>query len=270
MITKRIAIIGVGNMGGAIARRLLDKNVVGASNLFLCNKTLADLDEYRGFGCLVTDEIAEAVKNADVILFAVKPQVFLALLPELKKFIKPGQLILTIAAGVPIDFLKQAFGQSQPVVRIMPNLCAMIGESMSVWVKSEEVTRGQEAVVKEILQAIGKEIMFSKEELIDAATAISGSGPAYLFYLTEILETNARDLGIPAGAATLLARQTVIGSARLLANSEKSAKELRLGVTSKGGTTEAAFVVFDAINLKAVFKNGVRAAWIRAKELRKE
>ena len=121
--------------------------------------------------------------------------------------------------------------------------------------------------MEEILQAIGQEVLLDDENLIDAVTAISGSGPAYVFYLTELLEQSAQHLGIPEKAAALLARQTIIGSAKLLGESERSAKELRLQVTSKGGTTEAAFEKFEGSNLKKVFFNGIRAAYERAKEL---
>jgi len=127
----------------------------------------------------------------------------------------------------------------------------------------------QEKFVSNLLQAVGKEAIVEDERLMDAVTAISGSGPAYVFYLAELLEMNAVNLGIPTEVAEVLAKQTVVGSARLLGASERSAKELRLSVTSKGGTTEAAFNTFDDINLKAVFRNGIRSAWRRSRELSK-
>ena len=277
MFTNRLTIIGVGNMGRMIALGLLDKGILRPEQLILSNPTIADLADFKIKGVVVTDNNINAINQGDIVLLAVKPQVFPTLLKEFThsgtsqisnfKFQISNKLIISIAAGVTIESIKRALGEKQCVVRVMPNLCAMVGESMSGWVKSAEVTLEQASLVKELLQSIGKEVELEDERLIDAVTAVSGSGPAYVFYLAEILEQNAKDLGIPDGAARLLARQTIIGSAKVLGQSSWSAKELRLKVTSKGGTTEAAFNTFEEINLRAVFKNGIRAAWRRAREL---
>lgn len=291
MINKKLAIIGVGNMGNAIALRLLEEKLIEPQNLYLCDSIFVKskiknqkskvqikdqkyeyLDLFKNI--TLTDNFKVIIDKVDIVILAVKPQVFPTLFKEFQmsnvKLQMSNKLIISIAAGIPISNIKNYLGVKQPVIRVMPNLAAMVGESMSVWVKSIEVTKDQEDIAREVLQSIGKEIYLENEDLIDAVTAISGSGPAYVFYLTELLESNARDLGIPPDAASILARQTVVGSAKFLANLEKSPKELRLNVTSKGGTTEAAFKTFDEINLKAVFRNGIKAAWSRAKELRVE
>ena len=267
-MNKKLAIIGVGNMGKAIVSSLLAQKIIPPENLFLSDSHRKALDEYAKQGVVICSSNAQAVQQADVIVLAVKPQSFPALLKELRNSIGEDKLIISIAAGIEMQTIKASFGSSQPVVRVMPNLCAAVGESMSVWVKSKEVNEEQEAVVKEVLQAIGAEVSVDDEDLIDAATAISGSGPAYVFYLTELLEQSALNLGLPEKAANLLARQTILGSATFLGQSDKSAKELRLQVTSKGGTTEAAFEKFEQSNLKKVFFNGIRAAYQRAKRLR--
>jgi pyrroline-5-carboxylate reductase len=268
MITQKLAIIGVGNMGKAIVSGLLAQKTIKPENLLLSDPHHVSLEVFEEQGIILCSTNEEAVDKADIILLAVKPQAFPLLLKELKNSLSKDQLIISIAAGIEIQSIKQAFSSTQPVVRVMPNLCATVGESMSVWVKSKEVTKEQEQVVKALLQAVGQEVLLDKEELIDAVTAISGSGPAYVFYLTELLEHSAQTLGIPEKAAKLLARQTIIGSAKVLGQSEKSAKELRLQVTSKGGTTEAAFEKFEESNLKKVFFNGIRAAHERAKVLK--
>jgi pyrroline-5-carboxylate reductase len=268
MKLSKLSIIGVGNMGGAIASCLLDNGVVVAGDLFLYDPSDWRLEEFRERGVFVADSLGDAVERAGVVLLAVKPQVFPTLLVDLKSIINSKQLIISIAAGIKIASIKKVLGEKQPVVRVMPNLCATVEESMSVWVKSD-VSKEQERFAVKLLQAVGKEAMIEDEGLMDAVTAVSGSGPAYVFYLAELLEMNARDLGLPDEVAEVLARQTVIGSAKLLEGSDKSAKELRVNVTSKGGTTEAAFKAFEEINLKAVFRNGVRAAWRRSKELSK-
>lgn len=267
MTSQKLAIIGVGNMGGAIASRLLAKKTIAPENLILYDPHSSGLSSFKDQGVKVLSGLKEALGQSDIILLAVKPQVFPDLLPEIKKFIKKDQLIISIAAGIPVSFIKNLIGENQPVIRVMPNLNAMVGASMSVWVKSPEVTSDQVLFTKKILQAIGREVYLSDESLIDAATAVSGSGPAYVFYLAELLESNARDLGFSDEEARVLSRQTIIGSAEFLKNSGKSPKELRLNVTSKGGTTEAAFTVFDSINLRSVFNKGIKAAWQRAKQL---
>lgn len=268
MITQKLSIIGVGNMGSAIASCLLDKKTIQPSNLILYDPASALMEKIEKDGAVIAPSLESAVKQSEILLLAVKPQVFANLLPEIKKFIKKDQLIISIAAGIPLAYIKNGIGQNQQVIRVMPNLCAMVGESMSVWVKSSEVTSEQAGNTREILRSIGKEVFLDNENLIDAATAISGSGPAYYFYLTEMLEMNAREMGIGATEAGILARQTLIGSAKVIAQSSKTSKELRINVTSKGGTTEAAFETFDQVNLKAILKNGIRSAWRRAKELK--
>ena len=254
-------------MGKAIVSSLLAQEVITPENLFLSDSHHTQLDHFAKQGVVICSNNAEAVQQADVVLLAVKPQSFAALLSELKSVVSEKQLIISIAAGIEIQTIKNSLGSSQPVVRVMPNLCAAVGESMSVWAKSKEVSDEQSLVIRDLLRAIGEEAFVDDEELIDAATAISGSGPAYVFYLTELLEQSALNLGLPEKTANLLARQTLLGSATFLGQSDKSAKELRLQVTSKGGTTEAAFEKFEQSNLKKVFFNGIRAAHTRAKEL---
>lgn len=267
MITKNLTIIGAGNMGKAIASGLLKTKTISPSRLILTDPFPKGLEQFQKQNVTVTSDNEAAVKKADIILLAVKPQVFPELLPELKKSITQKQLIISIAAGIEIITIKKLLGISQPVVRVMPNLCAMVGESFSAWVKSKEVTKEQEKQVKVILEAIGKEAFLDDEQLLDAVTAISGSGPAYVFYLVELLEKSAVKLGIPEFLATVLASQTVIGSAKFLRESSTPAFELRQNVTSKGGTTEAAFKTFKEEKLSEVFYKGIKAANKRAKEL---
>jgi pyrroline-5-carboxylate reductase len=152
----------------------------------------------------------------------------------------------------------------------MPNLGAQLGQSMSVWVKNEFVNIDQIQQVKSILNSIGKEIEVQTEDEIDKATAISGSGPAYIFYLLEVLEDSAKKLGFSDEVARSLARQTLIGSTEVIVSSDKSAKVLREQVTSKGGTTESAFKEFRRRGLGAIFGRGINAAYKRAIELGKQ
>lgn len=249
---EKIAIIGAGNMGQAIAQGLLSKKIITHDQLMLTNTK--------------TRNNKEAVANADIIILAIKPQMAHLVLDEIKEEVK-NQLVISIMAGITIDTLQQKLGKRIGVVRVMPNLGAKVGKSMSVWVKSKEVIAEHKVIVKAILEAIGTELELQEEQQINMATAISGSGPAYFFYLTELLEKAAEELGFSHEKAGLLAIQTMLGSAELLRVSQVSAEELRHAVTSKGGTTEAALSIFDKQKLGKRFVLAVKAAYNRAKEL---
>lgn len=248
----KIAIIGNGNMGQAIAQGLLGKKIVTRNKLILTNSE--------------TKNNKEAIKKADVIILAIKPQIAKTVLEEIKDVIE-DQLVVSIMAGITIDTIRQALGKEIAVVRVMPNLAAKVVNSMSVWVRSKKVTDAQGELVEAILEAIGTQLELKNENQINAATAISGSGPAYFFYLTELLEKGAVRLGFSQEQARVLAKQTLLGSAELLKTSIYSTEELRHAVTSKSGTTEAAIKAFKKENLEKSFQLGIKAAYNKAKEL---
>ncbi len=249
---ETIAIIGAGNMGQAIAQGLLSKKIITQEQLILTNSQ--------------TRNNKEAVANADVIILAIKPQMAQTVVNEIKDQIK-DKLVISIMAGITIETIQQTLRKRVAVVRVMPNLGAKVGKSMSVWVKSKEVTKNHEAIVKSILEAIGMQLELQEEQQINMATAISGSGPAYFFYITELLAKAAERLGFSHAEASLLARQTFLGGAELLQASNQSVVGLRHAVTSKSGTTEAAIETFQKANLQGTMTKGVLAAFQRAREL---
>ena len=252
MIHEQIAIIGSGNMGQAIARGLLDKKIASQQQLHLTNSQTGNKD---------------AVKNATIIILAIKPQVKDTVFQEIQEVIT-DQLVISVMAGVTIDTIQNAL-KKIGVVRVMPNIAAKIGKSMSVWVKSPEVTATQVTQAEHILEAIGQQLELQTEDQIDKATAISGSGPAYFFYLTELLENAAKEIGFSPQDAKVLAEQTLVGSAELLQVTKDSAENLRRAVTSKGGTTEAAIETLQKENLQDTFIKGIKAAYKRATQLGK-
>lgn len=251
-LVGKIAIIGAGNMGKAVGLGLLKNKLIREKDLILTNSN---------------SDNKKAIKTASIVILAVKPQKMKEVISQIKDSLVDNSLVISIAAGVEISSIKRIIGNHQPVVRVMPNLCATVGKSISGWVKSSEVSKQQAGLVRKILQSIGEEILLEKEFLLDAVTAISGSGPAYVFYLVEILEQAAIKIGLDKETARRLAEKTVIGSAYLLENTDKSASILRSEVTSKGGTTAAAFKVFAKLGLNKVFLRGVKAAFNRAKQL---
>ena len=265
---KKIAIIGIGNMGKALTYGLLRHRTISPSNLILSDPTFADLVHFKKLSVKLTSDNKEAAKNADVIILAVKPQIILSVLEDIKHLVSQDQLIISIAAGIEIKIIKSILESRQPVVRVMPNLCAKVGESMSCWVKSKEVTRANTEIVREILEVIGKEILLENESLLDRITAISGSGPAYVFYFTEIFVKSAIKLGIDKNLAEKLVLQTLIGSVKLLENMQEKASILKQQVTSKGGTTETALNEFNSSGVDKIFIKAINAAYKRSKELR--
>lgn len=254
-MNEKIAIIGgTGNMGRAIAQGL-ETRQGGAEQLILTSSA--------------THNNVEATAVSDVVILSVKPQKMRSVLQEIGTSAK-GKLIISVAAGVTMESIRQTLStdDEQRIVRVMPNLGARVGESMSVWVANEFVTDADKVVVRDILASVGKEVEIEDEDMIDAVTAISGSGPAYFFYFVEQLAAMGQEFGFSEEIARMLAEQTLIGAAHVLANSDQTAKELRLAVTSEGGTTYAAIKRFGREKIPTRFQRGVSDARRRAGQLR--
>lgn len=268
MNTKKIAIIGAGNMGKAIATRFLKKRMVSPESLILTNIDLSFIHEFKKQNVQITLDNRQAAEFADVIIFAVKPRDMRSTLYSVRDLIK-NQLVISIAAGVGTDVFKRILGKDVKAVRVMPNIAAAIGESMSVWYKTERVGAQDTELIKTLLVCLGKEEELISEELIDAATAISGSGPAYIFYFAEILQKAGESLGFDKSLSEKLSRQTIIGAAELMKKTKETAEKLRVKVTSKGGTTEEAIKVLDEGNFEKIFIRAIKSAKIKAEKIRK-
>ena len=205
---------------------------------------------------------------AATLVLAVKPQMFREAGPALKPFVAPSTLVVSIMAGTPIAALREVCGGS--VVRVMPNTPAAIGRGITVGVAANDVSAAQRAVADALLRATGSVEWVDDESLMDAVTAVSGSGPAYIFLLAEELARAGVEAGLPAELATKLARETVAGSGDLLRRSELASATLRQNVTSPGGTTAAALeVLMGDGGLQQLMIRAVAAATRRSKELAK-
>jgi len=259
----KIALIGAGNMGEAILagthrkHRLLVVEPRKSRQVFLRRK-------YRCvFGALDL-----VVKSADVIVLAVKPQDFPMVLAELATVPLKGKLVISIAAGVTTRFVEKALRQPVRVVRVMPNLPALIGEGVTAITRGSRATHGDLERATQIFSAVGATLIV-KENMMNAVTALSGSGPAYVFLFVECLMEAARKTGFDDKEARELVYKTLLGSAHMLTKSSDNAETLRLMVTSKGGTTQAATDVFMKRDIFGVYSAGLKAARDRAKELSK-
>jgi pyrroline-5-carboxylate reductase len=207
-----------------------------------------------------------AVERGNVVVLAVKPQNLAEVMAEIKGRLKSEQLVLSIIAGARIDTLRLGLKHGC-IVRAMPNTPAQIGEGMSVWTATAGVTKQQKAWASSILGAMGKEIYVDDEKYIDMATAVSGSGPAYVFLFIESLVEAAVHIGLPRDMAQELVLQTVLGSGHFAQKSGRELAELRRMVTSPGGTTAEALLQFEKGRFTDLVKQAVEAAYNKAKKL---
>ena len=254
-------------MGEAILAALIEKKLASAKDICVSDVSRERLEYLKKrYGVAVSVGNREAVAGKDVIVLAVKPQTLPEVLPDLKGSIKASQLVLSIMAGVKIGKIGEGLAHKR-IVRSMPNTPARIGHGASGWTSTPEVTEQQKESARAVLGAMGKEIYFDDEKYIDMVTAVSGSGPAYVFLLAEVLTEAAVNIGLPRKEAEILVSQTMLGASSLLTQSGQPPAELRRNVTSKGGTTEAALKVFENGGFSTLAAEAVKAAHRRAIEL---
>jgi pyrroline-5-carboxylate reductase len=274
MENNRIAIIGAGSMGGAILSGLIAAGTaadsISASTATTQSaKALQDKFSIASFALDASDLAnAEAAKDADILLIAVKPAKVLETLAEIKHTIKEGALIISVAAGVTTESMEHAIGSKASVIRAMPNTPSIVGHGVTGIAKGKSASDGQLVLAKELFSTVGQ-VLVVDEEKINALSTISGSGPAYVFYFAEKLMIAAKELGFSDKEADLMVRATFLGSATLLAASSETPEALRAQVTSPNGTTMEATNTFDAYNVEGTIQMATRAALARAIELGK-
>lgn len=219
------------------------------------------------FGIKTFSHAAAAVEGADIIVLAIKPQNMPAVLEEIKGRVQPQQLVLSIAAGITIASISNELGAGPSVIRSMPNTPALIGHGITGVVAGPDCTGNQCEQAEEVLSAAGEVVWLDDESLMDAVTAISGTGPAYFFLLAEALAAAARELGLNSETADRLASMTCFGAGAMLASSPGEAEELRRRVTSPGGTTQAAMVIMENGRFSELVIRAAKAARDRSREL---
>ncbi len=262
----RLALIGGGAMGGALLHGLLDAGWAAPTEL-----SVAEPDDERReslqerYGVHVYEEAEDAARGAGCVLLAVKQPHLREACEAVGAELGAGTPVASIVAGVSTRALEAMLPERTPVVRAMPNTGALVGMAMSVVAGGRHATGDHLDLAEEILGAVGR-VLRVEESLLDVATAVSGSGPAYFFYLVEALAGAGVALGLPEDTAAILARQTMAGAAGLL-ETGRSATELRTQVTSPGGTTAAAVAALDACEVRAGVLAAVRAATARGAEL---
>ena len=261
-----ITIIGSGNMGTALATAINDKSDVIRHHLTVTDKDLKKLKEFKDINVSVTQHNKEAIKTSDVIIICVKPHVVPKVLEEINKYKKDDVLIISIAVGITVKTLQDGCGVKK-VVRAMPNMPSMIGEGINVIVLDPSLVSEERKLARDIFECLGVTIEIKNEEELNAITAISGSGPAYVFYFMRCFINAAVKLGLDKNLARTLVYQTVIGSSKLALINTDNLKELEEKVTSKGGTTEQALGIFKNSEFKTIMENAIRAAFQKANDL---
>jgi pyrroline-5-carboxylate reductase len=266
-----LLLAGAGRMGGAILSRLLASGLDPRLVLVQDPEPPADVADLIADACIdLLPFIDELTSPPAVILLAVKPQLTEEVLPGLARLAGPGTLLLSIVAGRRLAGLAVHMPEGAAIVRAMPNTPAAIGRGVTVAVANPGVTPAQQALADELMGAVGDVLWVEDEALLDPVTAVSGSGPAYVFLLAECLAEAGRAAGLDAELAEQLARATVAGSAALLEQSDLSAASLRQNVTSPGGTTAAALEVLGGPEgLQKLMTAAVAAATKRGRELAK-
>lgn len=262
----KMAFIGGGNMAQALIGGLAGK-LVPASHIHVVDvipDTLARVQER--FGATTATEPTDALTGCDVIVLAIKPQQLREVVVTLKPFLN-SQLVLSIAAGIRAADISRWLGGHQAIVRTMPNTPALIGRGITGAYAMSGVSDLQRQNADALLRAVGETVWVTDESQMDAVTAISGSGPAYVFYFIEAMQQAATELGLSADQGRQLAQATFAGAAALASQSDESVSLLRERVTSKGGTTYAALTSMEASGVKAALVKALHAAADRGREL---
>jgi pyrroline-5-carboxylate reductase len=263
-----IAILGGGNMGRALIGGLL-KRGASPGSIAIGESSPAQREALgRELHVRAFADNATALERADIVILAVKPQDIATTLGALAAGLRSQRpIVLSVAAGVRIGALRQAAGGDLPIVRAMPNRPALVGAGVTGLFAEADVRPHVRRTCEEVMRAVGEVVWVRSEDELDIVTALSGSGPAYYFLLTELMIQAAVDLGLDPAAARTLAVQTLLGSGQLAAASDGDLGRLRAEVTSKGGTTEAALRAYDDAGLRAIVARALGAATQRAREL---
>ena len=262
-----VAFIGSGTMAEAMIQALLRASEVTAEQIIASGPRVERGEKLQArYGVRVTSDNVAAASEAGIVVLSVKPQVLPTVLAELRSHIRPAALVFSIVAGMPIATIHAGLDHAA-IVRTMPNTPAQIGEGMTVWTAAPEVTEAQRAQAQTILQTMGSEMYVTHEDALNMATAVSGTGPTYVFLLMEALVDAAVHLGFSRRQARLLIIQTVLGSTKFAQQSDCHLAQLRNMVTSPGGTSAEAIYQLEKGGMRTVLSKAIWAAYKKSRLL---
>jgi len=265
---KRIAIVGMGKMGGMLASALLKQGAVQKD--FLIGTTRRETSAERArdeHGISVSTDNCSAVQNANVVILAVKPQTMPSVLDELKPVIQPDQIVISLAAATQTASVEAGLAQGVPVVRAMPNLPCLIGQGMTVLCPGKNVDGDQLKLAEAIFEAVGRVAVIDRDDLMDAVTALSGSGPAYGYIIIESMAEGGVKVGLPRALATTRAAQTRLGAAAMVLETGQHPAQLKDMVTTPAGTTVDGIMALEEGGLRVALIKAIDAATAKAKDI---
>jgi pyrroline-5-carboxylate reductase len=264
---KRIGIIGAGAMGSALARGLVHAKAVPASSILVSDPHAQHLANLSGStGVKTTESNARVAKYTDIVILAVKPQTVGSVLKEIREILQPNQLLISIAAGVRISTLENGLANRVPVIRAMPNTAAQVNAGACAFSKGSHADEQHVAYATEIFNSVGTAILL-EERMMDAVTALSGSGPAYVYLMIEALVDGGVKVGLPREMAHQLAAQTVLGAAKMVIETGLHPAHLKDMVATPAGTTITALAALEHSGFRAALIDAVEQAAMRSAEL---
>lgn len=268
-MTVSIGIIGFGNMAEAIAGGIIDNKLIRANNIYALDNSAKRIDlAKKKYKIQVSQDYQEMCKNTNVILLAVKPQHINDVFPELRDYLKK-HLIISIVTGIEVKSYQKALGKWIKLIRVMPNTPALIGRGAAAYFASKSCTARDKKICERIFNSVGFIAEVKRESLINSVTAISGSGPAFVYQYAQAVMDSAKKLGLPADISKKLVLQTLLGATEMMLNSKESPGELTKKVTSKGGTTLAGLEVLKKKGFTRILEACMKRAAKRAEELSK-
>ena len=264
---KQVGILGTGNMGEALIHGLLYGHLCRPEQIFCSDVRAERLKAIREkYGVKTTSHNAEVVKQSEILILAVKPQIMKPVVEEVAKYLDISKLIISIAAGVPMDAIESCARKDLKLIRIMPNICVSVREGVSAIASGKHATKDDLMMAKTIFDSVGKSL-FIEEYLLDAVTGLSGSGPAYIFLIIDALADAGVKVGLSRDDALILASQTVLGAAKMLIETGEHPGKLKDMVTSPGGTAIAGLHTLEEGGLRTTLINAVEVATQRARVL---
>lgn len=265
---KKLAVIGAGSMAEALISGIVDNKLLNKEQIWVTNRSneekLQQLQEE--YGVNTSYNTKEVLQYADLVILAMKPKDVASAMVQLKSLLTSDMLIVSVLAGVSIESIERLAEKPLSIVRAMPNTSAAIGKSATALAVNERVTSDQMGLVQSLFETVGL-TTFVKEEQLDAVTGLSGSGPAYIYYLVEAMEKSAVEIGLEKEMAKDFIVQTLLGAAEMLAKSTKEPEQLRREVTSPGGTTEAGIKVLETHGVQKAFISCIKEATAQSKRL---
>jgi len=264
---KTVGFIGTGNMGEALIHGLLHGHLCRPEQIICSDVRPERLKAIReASGVRGTSHNVEVVKQADIIILSVKPQIMKQVIEEITKYLDLSKLIISIAAGVPLETIESCAQKELKLVRVMPNICVSVREGASAIAGGKHITKDDLMIAKTIFDSVGKSV-FIEENLLDAVTGLSGSGPAYIFLIIDALADAGVKMGLSRHDSLILASQTVLGAAKMLIETGEHPGKLKDMVTSPGGTAIAGLHTLEGGGLRTTLINAVEVATERSKTL---